>query len=808
MRVVIKGGVWKNTEDEVLKVAVMKYGKNQWARISSLLTRKTPKQCKARWYEWLDPSIKKTEWAKDEDEKLLHLAKLMPTQWRTIAPIIGRTPAQCLDRYQKLLDEAERELAGSGFGGASSSAAAASAAAAAAAGGFGAVTDDAGPSSDEVRRLRPGEIDPDPETKPARPDPVDMDEDEKEMLSEARARLANTQGKKAKRKARERQLEESRRLAALQKRRELKASGIKFQPRRTQGDDVDYIRDVPFQRMPLPGFYDATAELNKKSGLDFAEVLLSRVEGKRKAEREEAAQRRDAKRRRVREDEGGISFVSAGGAAAAAIFNREEFSATRAALTLPAPQLTEADIDTLAKRGATQVPVDADGGVASDLVSEYGSATPRTVIAPTRTQRDAVADSVRAHARALLQAKDLQTPLLGQDSAHVATLPQSSSILPPSQTPRTARTDVNGGAATPRTSASATPYRDSMGINTPLRSVAGTPRVAGPGAGRAALRNALAALPKPRNEFTLVLPEAATDGTGSTKGAPKPSARLADAADEDAAQAQELAADSAAREAMMSTVVRHGLPRPTLIPTADALMASSPYPPGSSMHAAEAMIAREMVRLMRYEALEVPVAGAPPVGSNDNDDELEIHVGLTPEAIETAHQIIADSVTVDLDSLDLSAVFAEEFEETGGFSVLDPVSGVVYASTEVDASTYDGDTEGSVPTWASIYASTSAAVSAAAQQGVKLEKQLKVQFGGYTARAGKLHSRLTAATDETNRLADDLAALQGLRQAEVAAAPMRLAEVRRDVEMALREERELQERYAELARALAAVDDA
>lgn len=45
--------------DEILKAAVSKYGKNQWARISSLLVRKSPKQCKARWYEWLDPSIKK-----------------------------------------------------------------------------------------------------------------------------------------------------------------------------------------------------------------------------------------------------------------------------------------------------------------------------------------------------------------------------------------------------------------------------------------------------------------------------------------------------------------------------------------------------------------------------------------------------------------------------------------------------------------------------------------------------------------------------------------------------------------------------
>ena len=35
-------------EDEILKAAVMKYGKNQWSRISSLLVRKSAKQCKVR----------------------------------------------------------------------------------------------------------------------------------------------------------------------------------------------------------------------------------------------------------------------------------------------------------------------------------------------------------------------------------------------------------------------------------------------------------------------------------------------------------------------------------------------------------------------------------------------------------------------------------------------------------------------------------------------------------------------------------------------------------------------------------------
>ena len=74
-----------------------------------------------------------------------------------------------------------------------------------------------------------------------------MDEDEKEMLQECRARLANTKGKKAKRKAREKQLEEARRLAQLQKRRELKMAGIDiYKPMKIRG--LDYNAEVPFQQ--------------------------------------------------------------------------------------------------------------------------------------------------------------------------------------------------------------------------------------------------------------------------------------------------------------------------------------------------------------------------------------------------------------------------------------------------------------------------------------------------------------------------------------------------------------------------------
>src|ERR1700750_2666049 len=169
----------------------------------------------------------------------------MPTQWRTIAPIVGRTANQCLERYQKLLDEAEqREASGLALTGPDGGEAQA-------------------PSADDVRRLRPGEVDPDPESKPAKPDTIDLDEDEKEMLSEARARLANTQGKKAKRKARERQLGEAHRLATLQKKRELKAAGIELRQKKKKG--MDYNADIPFEARPAPGFYDTTEELKRES---------------------------------------------------------------------------------------------------------------------------------------------------------------------------------------------------------------------------------------------------------------------------------------------------------------------------------------------------------------------------------------------------------------------------------------------------------------------------------------------------------------------------------------------------------------
>lgn len=54
----------------------MKYGKNQWSRIASLLHRKSAKQCKARWYVPLNEWKTESDLNYDEENvSSLNLAK-------------------------------------------------------------------------------------------------------------------------------------------------------------------------------------------------------------------------------------------------------------------------------------------------------------------------------------------------------------------------------------------------------------------------------------------------------------------------------------------------------------------------------------------------------------------------------------------------------------------------------------------------------------------------------------------------------------------------------------------------------------
>ncbi len=288
-------------------------------------------------------------------------------------------------------------------------------------------------AADDPRRLRPGEVDPQPEIKPARPDPIDMDEDELDMLNEARARLANTRGKKAKRKARERQLEEARRMAALQKHRELRAAGLAGtrQRRRRQKDGFDYATDIPFEKDTPAGFFDTAEEdaLYEKQKLqrDFNAVAMQRLEQANKAKETAALKARDARRAAQLE---ATNLPRAVAEAAARADTSASATRKRAALVLPAPTVTDAELRDIVEAGkvtakaaaAVSSGLGAAHGATSQLVSGLSAGasgmTPAMLqamsssSARTPAQNNAVMES----ARQLAQLTATQTPLLAGDA--------------------------------------------------------------------------------------------------------------------------------------------------------------------------------------------------------------------------------------------------------------------------------------------------------------------------------------------------------------------------------------------------------
>ncbi len=432
VRVFIKGGVWKNSEDEILKAAVMKYGKQQWARVASLLNRKSAKQCKARWNEWLDPSIRKVEWSRAEDEKLLHLAKLMPAQWKTIGPLVGgRTAVQCQERYEMLLDQAasrgdddDAKMGGDGEGG-----------------------EEGGAST--ARKLRAGDIDPHPETKPARPDPIDMDEDEIEMLQEARARLANTQGKKAKRKAREKMLNEAKRLADLQKRRELKQAGLLSSAARTKSRggkkrrrEIDYGVEIPFHK-PAPAGFHATSEEDERADVQRSK-RLKEIDFKKINEAQYRSRDRDQKNAQKKEEarlraleKSNMQYV----VAEVSKKNDPTAARKRGVLSMPAPSVTDEELEKVAKitkeQKADNSAVLASGGTGSATDALLGDYTDRPLPTPMRTPMGSGPSSqevIMREASNLRMLERGQTPLLGETN------------------PELAESGINGGAARANTS--------------------------------------------------------------------------------------------------------------------------------------------------------------------------------------------------------------------------------------------------------------------------------------------------------------------------------------------------------------------
>eukprot|EP00347_Sterkiella_histriomuscorum_P005821 403355142 len=106
---------WQKKEDDELFSIISEKGTKQWQEIAEVLNAKlgvtrNGKQCRERWYNFLNPEINRDPFSNDEDLKILKLRKQIGNRWSEIVKQLpGRTENSVKNRFncmfKKIKDE-------------------------------------------------------------------------------------------------------------------------------------------------------------------------------------------------------------------------------------------------------------------------------------------------------------------------------------------------------------------------------------------------------------------------------------------------------------------------------------------------------------------------------------------------------------------------------------------------------------------------------------------------------------------------------------------------------------------------------
>ena len=77
----------------------------QWSEIAERTPGRVSKQCRERWFNHLDPSLKKGDWEPEEDAVLVEAQKQWGNAWTKIAKLIeGRSENAVKNRWNSATD--------------------------------------------------------------------------------------------------------------------------------------------------------------------------------------------------------------------------------------------------------------------------------------------------------------------------------------------------------------------------------------------------------------------------------------------------------------------------------------------------------------------------------------------------------------------------------------------------------------------------------------------------------------------------------------------------------------------------------
>lgn len=555
-------------------------------------------------------------------------------------------------------------------------------------------------------------------------------------------------------------MEEARRLASLQKRRELRAAGIRVNKKKRRKRGVDYNAEIPFEKVPAPGFHDTTSEIFDPAGHNFRRLRQDHLDGLSNKQKEERERRKDKQKLKDKE--------------LPSLINKQmEPLKKRSKLVLPAPQITDAELDEVVKLGQASEAakqVIEEGNAASDaLLADYKVTPNVTALQTPRTPMNTI-DTVMQEAQNIMALTNVDTPLKGGlntevvESDFAGITPRGKGLQTPNtviSTPFRTPANKNPGSTpammTPGSSRTntpgTTPLRDKLNINqenfdgsvTPYNSITEKQNL------RASLMN----LPAPVNDFEIVLPEDMNgDDPMETQEEDQNTDYIEDASDIQARKMAKLDAIKAAELAKRHEVIQRDLPRPSNINesilrpiTSKSLASMTP------LQIAEEEIKHEMITMLRYDALnhtatnQVPGRGKKAANLSVHKQYLmkEDYTEYTKEELDAAKKLLADEMQHVKERMGHGEITPEVYSKVWR----DCYSQVLYLPSENRYTRANlANKKDRIESLEQRLEANRAEMTREARRASKLEKKLKVLTLGYQTRTGGISKQITELMDQ------------------------------------------------------------
>lgn len=549
---------------------------------------------------------------------------------------------------------------------------------------------------------------------------------------------------------------------------------------------MDYNADIPFEKAPAPGFYDTIDEqARNERQREMFDPRKQQLANKRKGDQDE-----DVERKKRKNDKSQSTSAAAAQAGRMQKIREAEQLSKRRALNLPAPQVSEGELEDIIKMGmagdkAAKLAGEEEG--TRGLIGNYSAMTGATPIRTPRAppQEDHIANEIR-NIRALTETQSSllggeNTPLHegGASTGFDGIAPRRQEIVTPNPMATPFRQSANGIGATPirgGVGPGATPLRtprDQFALNNADGSqiIGSTPREVKMRDNflRQQLRGKLASLPRPKEtEWELEeLPSESQEPTVDGEQIDED----AEERDQRDAQLRKKAADAEFRR--QTQVYQRSLPRPNVVDITALLERVSRI-----TDPIENLIATEAAKLIAHDASKHPTPG-----SKVNGKPLSLEK-IDDRWLASARAEISNAIT----SQDIQSQWQTEFDASWTTTHENSLPGLAIYDDDTDALRQEQNMINS-------FDNVQNALMETAEQDNKLEKKLSLHFGGYQARAKTLRTKIVEASSALEKAKIDLDTFRTLQIGEDAALRSRLEQLRDEVMLVTRREREAQDLY-------------